>query len=221
MPLMQIFKSFSGYFDSFSRNAEVQRQVRHTSNQQNISVGSKRQQPEEAVLEENRKDPLWNISDGGSIAYSQQPLKRQRNESHHILSNETAGVEKKSLPSKASSDFAFELPLLGKQQKQPTSVGYPPSSVNAHDPTNFVVNQAGGSGSALQLPASFDDIVYVRKSLLSPEQLQVAAATEQAIRAHETLRSLRSKAMSRTVADSRTAHTRVQCDSASGGNQHF
>ncbi len=214
---MQIFKSFSGYFDSFSRNAGVQRQLQHTSNQ-NISVGSKRQQPEEAVFEENRKDPLWNISDGGSI---KQPLKRQRNESHHILSNATAALEKKSLPSKASSDFAFELPLLGKQQKQPTSLGYPPNSVSAHDPTNFVVNQAGCSGSALQLPASFDDIVYVRKSLLSPEQLQVAAATEQAIRAHETLRSLRSKAISRTVADSRTAHTPVQIDSAYGGNQQF
>ena len=108
---------------------------------------------------------------------------------------------KKSFTPNVSLDFAIE---------QPKSRGFQPSlSLNARNQSDFMGKPLGVSDSAPQLPASLNDVVYVRKSLLSPEQLQVAAATEQAIRAHETLRSLRSKAMSQSVADSHTTHAPV------------
>jgi hypothetical protein len=204
MPLLQIFNSFSSYFDNFCRNPVDPNQPRYAS--KSTISGSKRQLPEETVLEENRKDPMWNISEEGRDARSQQPAKRQRNESQNsqnLLSIKVAATEKQSRPPKMTSDFACE-PSPSFSPK-PTSFGCP-QSVNARNPTDFMGNQRGLSGSAPRLPASFQDVVYVRKSLLSPEQLQVAAATEQAIRAHETLRSLRSKAMSQTVAGSHTTH---------------
>jgi hypothetical protein len=189
MPLLQIFNSFCSYFDSSCRNPVGPSQPRYTSKE--ASSGSKRHLPEEIVLDEIRKDPLWKISEGESNAFSQQPAKRQRNGSHNSLTNKDAALEKKSLLPKVSSE-------IGQR-----------TSCSAHNPTGFMENHGGICGASPQLPASFHDVVYVRKSLLSPEQLQVAAATEQAIRAHETLRSLRSKAMSQTVADSHTTYAHV------------
>ena len=186
MPLLQIFNSISRFL---SRNAIDQSQPRHAS-KQDIS-GSKRHLPEEIVSEEIReeirRDPTWNISGGESNSYSQQPAKKQRTGSQNLSTN-------KILASKFSPDLEFRQPLWQKP---------------LHNPTDLMRNHRGVSDSSPLPTDPFDDVVYVRKSLLSPEQLQVAAATERAIRAHETLRSLRSKAISQTVAPSRSAHDPV------------
>ena len=45
-----------------------------------------------------------------------------------------------------------------------------------------------------------DEVVYIRKSLLTPQQLEIAAATEKAIKAQATLSDLRAKAIQRELA---------------------
>jgi hypothetical protein len=184
MPLLQIFNSFSNFIDSFGRNAAGQSQVRNVS-KQDIS-GSKRHLPEETIREVRRDNPLWNVSEGEGNSYAQQSAKRQRTAFQNPEPN------KSSLSSKISPNSKFE--------QRRTSFG---SEMKAHTTADLMGNEGGLFSKYSKLPtAPFEDVVYVRKSLLSPEQLQVAAATERAMEAHETLRLLRSKAISQTAAPS-------------------
>jgi hypothetical protein len=133
--------------------------------QDNPTVGSKRQ-----ILEENG---ISKIPGDSSSAYERSHNKKPRISPMHQGLHEWTSMQRNVSASNFTRDFGNDHSNLDPD---------PVSKSSSHVPETEVSSDFLG------------DVIYVRKSLLSPEQLQIAAATEQAIKASNTLRTLRNKA---------------------------
>ena len=143
------------------------------------NLGSKRK------IDDNGK--LWTISDDDCLVDKNGPNKKQRHSAFSLQARDCdPGVTKTEL------------------SKTPKLFGNERSNFGFDEPKFNLPSQFDENGGSVNL----DDVIYVRKSLLSPEQLEIAAKTERQIKARNGLRTLRNKAIEKIV-NSRAADLSV------------